>query len=414
MVSTEHHHVELAPRLKPVYLPAGAISAVRNVLIAIMAFGWVASLAGYFLESGAAHGEFGNRFFQSYLFAYTAITVVPLGAWFFVQVQYLSGSAWSVSVRRIMETILGILPLAAVLFLPVAFGVTQGHGGLYEWAHKGFHLPADKAAYLSPTAFFIRAAIYFAIWSLWSTRIRANSVAQDTNGDLKYMHANSKWSAPGLLVAMLTVSLMAFDFIMSLAPHWYSTIFGIYTFAGGAWSMFAILILICIGLQRNGILKNEITTEHYHDLGKWLFALTIFWTYIAFSQYMLIWYANLPEETIFFRMRLTGSWYWASMTLLYGHFIIPFLYLIFRAAKRNKTRLAVAAVWVIAMHLVDHYWLIMPNFYRDGIHFHWLDVTCLLAVFGTYGFAFWTLLSKSSILCVGDPRYEQGLHFHNV
>lgn len=425
MAATAHADVDVAKKLTPVYLPDGLYNRVRMTLLAAMVGGWALSLLGYFLTPGhlgdvhhGGHVE-PNRFFSSYLFAYSAFTMVPLAAWFFVQVQYLTGSAWSVTIRRIMETMMRMAPLAAVLFLPVAFGAMQGNLSIYEWAraakYQHLELPPDKAGYLSPNFFFIRMAVYFALWTLFTWKIYSNSVAQDTTGDEKYMNSNTNWGAPGMFVAIISVTLFAFDLNMSLNPHWYSTIYGLYNYAGGAWTMFAILVLVCIGLQRAGVLKNEITTEHYHDLGKWMFALTVFWTYIAFSQYMLIWYANIPEETIYFRIRRTGTWDFVSVVLLLiCHFIVPFVFLIRRAHKRNKTTLALAAFWFIAIQLVDHYWMIMPNFYPSGVNFHWLDITCVAAVAATYGFAFWTQLKQNSILCVGDPRFEQGLHFYNI
>jgi magnesium-transporting ATPase (P-type) len=159
---------------------------------------------------------------------------------------------------------------------------------------------------------------------------------------------------------------------------------------------------------------NSINIEHYHDLGKWQFALTIFWAYIAFSQYLLIWYANIPEETIFYKHRFHGSWWWVSILVLFGHFVIPFLVLLSRGAKRNLGVLKMAALWVLFMHYVDHYWLVMPNFNREGIMPHWIDLAAFLFVGGAYGLTFWTLLRRHSLVPVGDPRFEQSLEFHNA
>ena len=176
---------------------------------------------------------------------------------------------------------------------------------------------------------------------------------------------------------MVTVTMASVDWLMSLDPHWYSTIFGVYVFSGGALAFVAALTLILLALRRAGVLAAAVTVEHYHDLGKWLFALTVFWAYIAFSQYMLIWYANLPEETIWFKHRLEGNWIWVSGTLLVGRFMLPFMALLSRAAKRNLKVLGFMSVWMLAMHYLDLYWMVMPTLHRHGFHLHWLDAATL-------------------------------------
>ena len=217
-----------------------------------------------------------------------------------------------------------------------------------------------------------------------------------------------------MLVFFLTASLASVDWVMSLNPHWYSTMFGVYCLAGGAWGFFALLTFIFLRFRANGIMVNSVTTEHYHDLGKWMFALTIFWAYIAFSQYMLIWYANLPEETIFFKLRRTGTWEGVSGILLFGHFMITFLVLLARNSKRTLNVLRFATVWILAMHYVDVYWLVMPNFQKSGAAPSWIDLATLAAVVSTLALAFWLRLRKVVIAPVGDPRFKKGLEFQNV
>lgn len=393
-------------------LDGGLFLRVRNILLIIAALGWIGCIAGYLTNA--------PQFFHSYLMGYTYSTTIALGALFFTMVQYLTGSAWSVPVRRFMETTCSVLPFGLLLFLPVALGLHN----IYSWTDVNMvhhdHVLRQKEGYLSTNWFMIRAVIYFAIWSLWGMRLYRNSLAQDKSKSIEHMHTASRWSAPGLLVAVLSVSLASFDWIMSLNPKWYSTIFGIYVYTGGAWAFFAVLILLCIGLRRAGMLTHTITLEHFHDLGKWLFALTVFWAYIGFSQYMLIWYANIPEETIFFKWRSSGAWGGWSLLLLFGHFIIPFLVLLPRASKRNLTILGAISVFILFVHFVDHYWLVMPNFNQHtaegddfNLHFHWLDIVALVTVFTTYGLVFWSRLKKAPLLPVGDPRFQQGLDFVN-
>lgn len=391
------------------YLPDALWERGRNVLGALFLLGWVAALAGY----ASNH----DRFFQSYLVAFFFAASIAIGAALFTMIQHLTGSAWSVPVRRLMENIMMSLPVLAILFIPVALGIHS----LYEWSHPEFVakdvMVLKKPVYeywLNEKMFVIRAVIYFALWSFWAWRLYSWSRSQDTTYDVKPTFSSERFSAPGMVLFFLTSSAASIDWVMSLNPHWYSTIFGVYCLAGGAWAMFALLTFILLRLRANGVMTKSVTVEHYHDLGKWMFALTIFWAYIAFSQYMLIWYANLPEETIFFMMRRTGTWEAVSGVLLFGHFILTFLVLLARNSKRTFNVLRFITVWILAMHYVDVYWMVMPNFYKPGIVVHWLDIATLVAVMSTLGLVFWMRLRKAPIAPIGDPRFQKGLEFQNV
>jgi hypothetical protein len=379
---------------------------VRNVIAFIFLLSWAGALAGFFLDR--------DRFFQSYLTGFVSVTVIALGCLFFLMVMYLTGSAWSVTMRRFFETIAAGIPLAAILVIPVLLGIHS----LYEWSHAD-HVAHDailqgKAPWLNERAFIFRSFIYVAIWSLVALRLYRNSTKQDQTHSLDQMNSSSRWSAPGLLVVFLTVTAASFDWVMSLNPHWYSTIFGIYLFAGGGLACMATVTLICVGFRRFGILRESITIEHYHDLGKWMFALTVFWTYIAFSQYMLIWYANLAEETVFYIARREGSWLWMSLALIVGHFIVPFFVLIRRRAKRSIPTLTFAAIWILVFCYIDIYWLVMPNFHKEGINFSWQDIACWGAVASSYAMLFWARLRRHSLVPEGDFRLEQSLAHINI
>ena len=391
------------------YIPDAIWDRGRNVIGAFFLLAWGASLAAY----AANH----DQFLQSYLVAFFFAFSISIGASLFVMIQHLTGSAWSVPVRRIMENIMMSLPVLAILFIPIGLCVHT----LYEWSHPEFvakeFLPLKVpvyAAFLNPNLFYLRAVAYFAIWSFWAWRLYSNSKSQDSTKAIEPTLSNERWSAPGMLVFFLTASLASVDWVMSLNPHWYSTMFGVYCLAGGAWGFFALLTFIFLRFRANGIMVNSVTIEHYHDLGKWMFALTIFWAYIAFSQYMLIWYANLPEETIFFKMRRTGTWEGVSGILLFGHFIITFLVLLARQSKRTLNVLKFATVWILAMHYIDIYWLVMPNFQKNGVAPSWVDLAALAAVMSTLALAFWLRLRKVVIAPVGDPRFKKGLEFQNV
>lgn len=387
------------------YLEEGLWQRGRNVLMFAVLASLLLGLFGYISDP--------VQFTRSYLVSFCFAMTIILGGTFFVMVQYLTGSAWSVTIRRFMENIIVTVPVGLILFVPVALGLPY----LYEWTRPEVMKEpavAAKAAYLTEQMFVLRTIIYFAIWSFFTVGIWRTSVKQDRTKSIQQMHTASRFSAPGLLFIMLTGTLASFDWIMSLNPRWYSTIFGIYCLAGGALGFFGFITLICMGLQRAGVMRKSITGEHYHDLGKWLFALTAFWGYIAFSQYLLIWYANIPEETIFFRNRTVGSWVGWSLFLVAGHFIVPFVILIRRGAKRSMKILGILAAWLTLMHYADMYWLIMPNFFKTGFHIHWMDFAAFAVVVSVLGLAFWSRMRRHAIAPVGDLRFEQGLHFENV
>jgi len=381
-------------------------SAGRNVLAFAALVAIIGCVVGYIQDPA--------RFFRSYMVAFAFVAATGLGAFFFVMVQFLTGSAWSVTVRRIMENIMITLPFCALLFIPVALGLKD----IYSWMNRDLvaHNPvlAYKGNYLAENFFVIRAYIYFALWSLWIFSIYRQSTKQDTEKSVRQMYIISRWSAPGLFLVVGVGTLASFDWLMSIEPKWYSTIFGLYILSGGALTFMSIVTLVSLGFRRAGILKNSITMEHYHDLGKWMFALTAFYTYIAFSQYLLIWYANLPEETIWYRHRMAGGWFWIAISMPLIRFILPFFTLVCRPAKRNLTILALVAVWCVVVEYVDLYWIVMPAYYANGPQVHWLDFVTLAATVSLCGLVFWGRFKKHKMVPVGDLRFEQGLHFENA
>lgn len=400
----EHGHA----KIDNYYLPEQAWTKGRNVLVAIAALGWVLSLLGLF--TAGDH----KQFFSSYLVAFFYFFIITAGSLFFVFIQYLTGSVWSVTVRRFMENISVGMPWAALLFIPVVFGLKD----LYKWTDaalvKSDEIMSGRATYFGYPFFFARVIIFFAIWCFFSLRIYKRSTDMDGDKSPWQIIKAEGLSAPGLLLLFLTVSIAADDWVMSLQPHWYSTMWGVYCLAGGGMAFMAVMTLLSLGFKNSGVLNNTITREHMHDLGKWMFAITVFWTYIAFSQYMLIWYANLPEETIFFKNRLAGSWFNVSLLIVFGHFIFPFFLLLARGAKRNYTILRIAAVWILFICYVDVYWMVKPVFNPAGIAPHWLDVSTFLAVGGTFAFGFWLRLRKTALVPVGDVRLPRSLAFRNM
>jgi hypothetical protein len=403
-----HGEVNLEQFKEPYRIPEGLWSKVRNLLLILAVLGWAPTIYGWMSDP--------YNFYGSYLVNYMFWLSIAWGATFFVAIQHLASAGWSVTVRRLMENIMIALPLMIILFIPVAIGVPT----LYEWAQDGFfeslHTPGMefKAIFFSPTFYIIRTVIYFAVWFILAFNLYRNSVAQDGAGNPEARGRLRWWSAPGLLVLMATVTMAAVDWMMSLDPHWYSTIFGVYVLSGGVLAFIALLILISLGLRKAGVLTKSIHREHYHDLGKWMFAFTMWWAYIAFSQYLLIWYADIPEETVFFHHRMEGSWVYLSALLLVGHFIIPFLVLISRAAKRNYIVLALAACWILLMHGMDLHWLILPSVHPHNFHIQWLDVTTFWAVGSVFLLGFWYKLRSTDMIPTGDVRLTEALTHHNV
>lgn len=300
-------------------------------------------------------------FFHAYLVAFVFFLSMTLGAIFFMVLHHLARAGWSVTVRRLAEGLAGNIYLMLMLFIPLLFGLEY----LYHWSHPGVaaHDPvlSGKAGYLSVRWFVIRMGLCFVIWIFLTWFFRGRSIRQDATGDLALSRIMEKVSAPGMMLLGFSLTFAAFDLLMSLNPHWFSTIFGVYYFAGCALSFLVVLTLLALWLQRAGRLRDAITTEHYHDLGKLTFAFTFFWGYIAFSQYMLIWYANMPEETQFFIPRQLGPWATLSLILLVCHLLIPFAGLLSRHAKRGLGIFTFWAVWLLLAHLLDMFWIVMPN-----------------------------------------------------
>jgi hypothetical protein len=381
--------------------------------------------ASYGLRAAAPEGQFAF----SWLVAYTYFLSIALGALFFVLVQFASRSGWSVVVRRIAEHLMATLPLFALLFVPVLLGM---HTLYHHWTDTAVvardPVLTHKSPYLDETFFQIRAALYLLSWAVLAIYYYRKSVRQDGSGDHRTTRVLEMVSAPGLIVFSLTVTFASFDWLMSLDPHWYSTIWGIYFFSGSLVAVFALLLLLCVALDRPGSpTRSLITREHLHDLGKLLFAFTCFWAYIAFSQFMLYWYGNIPEETLFYAKRwyviphgpeatrqwATSSWSHLSVLLALGHFVVPFFFLLPRTVKRSRILVVAGASWMLLMHLVDLYWIIMPNLHPHGYALHWLDLTTLLGVGGLFFAAFFWLLRGSALIPVGDPRLPESLRFEN-
>ncbi len=372
---------------------------------------------------GMTEGDDLRHFFHAYLVGYAFILSVALGGLFFVIIQHLTNAHWSVTVRRLAEFTVVSLPWVGLLGLPLLYplfthaGVEEHGGLLWPWIHPhGDHaaLVSKKVAWLNPTFFAVRMLAYYAIWAFMGTYFVRKSFQQDKTDDHEPTLKAKKWSAVAVIVFALSITSAAFDLLMSLDPAWFSTIFGVYFFSGSLVAIFSWLILTSLFMQRTGRLQHAVTVEHYHDLGKFLFAFVFFWGYIAFSQYMLIWYGNIPEETLWFAHRQTEAWMPVSWLLAVGHFMIPFAALLSRHTKRRVTVLGFWAAYMLVMHWVDLYWLVMPALDPEHLHFGVVDVATTVGLVGLFVAGLCKIAGDRPLIPVNDPLLGQCLAFKNV
>ncbi|HSL81182.1 MAG TPA: hypothetical protein VLF66_00310 [Thermoanaerobaculia bacterium] len=383
---------------------------------------WIAGGLGILaLAAAFALGGLAPRFWASYWTAWLWGATVAVGGLFFVLLHHVTRAGWSVAVRRLAEHVAGTLPVLALLAVPALLAAGElfpwmgGHGADELGAAAHDPLLEHKAPYLNAGFFYFRSAVYLGAWSLLGWWFRRTSIRQDTTGDPRLTRRLQTFSAPGLVVFGLTLTFAAFDWVMSLDPHWFSTIFGVYLFAGSTVAILSLLILLGIAFERRGPLAGVVTPEHYHDLGKLLFGFVVFWAYIGFSQYMLIWYGNIPEETVWYAHRLEHGWEPVTWALALGHFVLPFFYLLSRAVKRRRPLIAAAAVWLLLMHYLDLYWLVMPAVAADGAFApHWLDLVTLVAMAGIVLGVFGWLARRPALVPVADPRLPESLSFENM
>ena len=328
---------------------------IPALLVGILALG-IAVILGYTSKESLMW----DHFLHSYLAAYAFFLVITLASIIFVLIQFLARAAWSVLVRRLAERMALNIFLMLILILPLLGAAPH----IYEWmspevqAHDPIIIA--KSAYLNPTFFYIRIALYFVIWCSTATFYAYRSKQQDLTGDPATTKLLEKLGAPLVVLMGFSLTGFAFDWVMSLNPHWFSTMFGVYFFAGGMLSMYCCLVLFSLTLEKRGLIGPILTKEHFHDLGKWMFAFTFFWGYVTFAQYMLIWYANLPEETQFFLPRQLGPWAPLTLVLLFVHLVIPFPGLLSRHVKRKNSIIAFWAVWQLCACALDVYWMVVP------------------------------------------------------
>lgn len=365
------------------------------------AVGLIVSLVGYFLNS--------EQFFYSYLTSFTFFTSIALASMIMVMIHHITKSSWGTVLRRIPESFFANIWIWSIFIIPVLIGMST----LYSWTNTEYiaddPIMVGKIPYLNVPFFVIRQLLYFAIWGYLGHRLYKVSIEMDKTNDWGLAQALRNLSAPGILIFALTIAFASFDWLMSLDAHWFSTMFGVYFFAMSFQALFPILILMVFWLHKKEILKNTIGKAHIYDLGAWFFGFSVFYAYIAFSQFLLIYYANIPEETLWFYHRLEGSWEWVTYSLLFGRFIIPFILLLNRDTKHNQKLLVFTSILVIVMHFVEIYWIIMPVMSHSGVAISWIDFTTFIGLGGIFMGLFFQQFKKNNIVPINDPQLSNSL-----
>jgi hypothetical protein len=367
----------------------------RRFLIAGVV-GTVACVVGVFFNSA--------QFYQSYLIAYLLWLGIALGCLPLLMLHHLVGGVWGFVIRRIVEAGIRTLPLMALLFLPIAFGIHH----LYEWSHAEV-VAADpalqhKSLFLNVPFFLVRAAIYFGAWLVFAYFLNRWSLEQDRTGRPDLSRSFQLLSAPGILVYVLGMTFAAFDWGMSIEPHWFSTIYGLMLITGQVLSTLAFVILVAALLARETSAE-FFGSDLFHDLGNLLLAFTMLWAYMSFSQFLIIWAGNLPEEISWYLRRSAHGWQWVAAGLALFHFAIPFVLLLARGNKRRRDVIASIAIWVLVMRYVNDYWLIAPAF-RSSILPHLLDFAAVVGIGGLWLTVFFSELSKQTVVPLRDPNFQ--------
>jgi hypothetical protein len=384
------------------YTPPAELGRVRTLALIVGVVATLLLIVGAFLNR--------PQFFRSYLVGFTFWIGITVGSLALLMLQHLTGGAWGLVIRRVLEASTRTLPLMVLLFVPIVLGLKQ----IYPWTDAAVmgrtHALQQKAAqYLNPTFFTLRAAVYFAIWSLAAIILNWLSQQQDREPSRRVRKWLQMVSGPGLVLLVLAVTFAAIDWVMSLDPAWFSTIFGLIFVASWALSALAFTTLTMTWLARREPMNAVLQRSHFHDLGNLTLALVMLWTYFAFSQYLIIWSANLPEETVWYVARKHGGWGAIALAIVILQFAFPFLTLLSRATKRSSQKLALLAVLILAMRIVDVIWLVEPTYSPEHFHLSWMDVVAPIAIGGLWLATFSWQLQKHSLLPINDPQLEQAL-----
>jgi hypothetical protein len=384
---------ELATDLKSLRTKAGVIGLIFSVL----------TIAGAFMDA--------PQFFRSYLFSFVFWVGLSVGCMAWLMIQYLSGGSWGVMIRRVCESAIKTIPLWLVLFVPLIIGIPYLYGN--SWANAAL-VASDpvlhhKAAYLNPTFWIVRGFIYLGVWSFCAWFFNSQSDREDREGGLAPNRAMAKLAAPGLIFWAFAVTFMSTDWVMSVNPHWFSTMFGLLFIAGQGLSSMSFIIAVMVLLSHRKPMSDLLTTKHMHDLGKFLLANTMLFAYFSFSQFLITWAGNLPEEIPWYKHRLSGGWESLGLFLVIGHFALPFALLLSSDLKKNFRAIRAVAFLIILMRLIGVFWETIPEFFPYQIHISWMDFTAPLGLGGVWLAFFLTNLLKRPLIPVNDPGLERAL-----
>jgi hypothetical protein len=373
-------------------------------------YGMIAAVIGFglLLASLAICGQ--EQFFHSYLLGFFVFLGLTMGCLGLLLLQYVTGGAWGIMARRIFEAGSRLVPFAAILFIPVIVGMSH----IYSWTDpaviKANETIAAKTDYLNTPFWIIRAVIYFAYWTIISIVLNNYAKRLDSEPGFRWSRKIENFSGGALFFFFFAISFAAVDWLMSLTPEWYSTIYGFIIIVGQGIMAMSFAIMVLVVLSREEPMASLLKPIHLHDLGKLLFAFNFVWGYLCFSQWIITYAGNLPEEIVWYHHRIHGGWQYVAYLVLFVHFIIPFAILLSRDLKRNGRRLFIMAAWLFTMRVVDLYWLIEPNWHREVFFFSWVDVVAPIGFFGLFVYLFVWQYKKRAMLPVGEPELQLALH----
>ncbi len=371
--------------------------------------GWILSFIGLALILISYLVDYERSSFSN-LMTFMFLGSVGIGSLFLVALEYIAGAVWSTPIRRVSEFFAFILPFLVLFAVPLFFNLH----GLFHWSHSEIvasdEILKSKSPYLNINFFLIRFAIIFTIWILFYYLFTRNSQLQDVTKDQSLTTKNIRLAGIFIPLFAVTITVAAIDWIMSLEPHWYSTIFGVYYFSGTMLAVLAAGTFTTVLLNEKGYFNNLLRRDHFYSMGALLFAFTNFWAYIAFSQYMLIWYANIPEETFWMIRRWEGGWQFVSIALIVVHFIVPYIGLLSQPSKMDAKRLKIMSIWILFAHYLDLYWLVMPTHFKS-FTFGWIELGFPILGVGILILIFVFKFNRTNLIPIGDPKLKRGLNF---
>ena len=388
------------------------LSRWRKVPLYAIVAGAIFLVLGAIVEGRHGGDALAKGFGYSWLLAFMFFLSLCLGGLFLVLAHHLFDASWSVPIRRYCEHLACLaLPLAG-LFIPIAILAPK----IYPWMAMTSpdHALAAKQALLNPTFFYIRVVAYFAIWIGLSFGLRRFSVAQDNDGAAVWTNKMRLFSYAGIFLFAVTLTFAAIDWMKSLQHQWFSTMYGVWYFAGSVWTTIATVYVIAMALKQAGPLRNVLYPTHFYYIGSLLLAFTVFYAYITFAQYFIIWNANMPEEVVWYKLRERGSWWWVGMVIVFGHFFVPFLALLRIDVKLKLIFMGPLALWAWLMHFTDLSFNILPVARPENYYLHWMDIGAFLVMGGVLTILFIRSLGTSAAYPLRDPRLKESLTSHEL